>query len=67
MSEQTTTHSFLVRLPFYILARLIVDTDPLYMGWKHTRVRGELYNSFVDKFIRHTSSLFPDALIHFEE
>ncbi|KAG8743715.1 NAD-dependent malic enzyme, mitochondrial [Ceratobasidium sp. 414] len=41
--------------------------DPLYMGWKHTRVRGDPYNRFVDKFIQHVSSLFPDALIHFED
>ncbi|CCO26081.1 malate dehydrogenase (oxaloacetate-decarboxylating) [Rhizoctonia solani AG-1 IB] len=41
--------------------------DPLYMGWKHTRVRGEPYNRFVDKFVKHISALFPDALIHFED
>ncbi|CAE7081670.1 unnamed protein product [Rhizoctonia solani] len=45
----------------------LLFSDPLYMGWKHTRVRGEQYNRFVDKFIKHVSSLFPDALIHFED
>ncbi|CAE6459903.1 unnamed protein product [Rhizoctonia solani] len=42
-------------------------SDPLYMGWKHTRVRGEPYNRFVDKFIKNVSALFPNALIHFED
>jgi malate dehydrogenase (oxaloacetate-decarboxylating) len=46
---------------------LNLGADPLYMGWKHTRVRGEPYNRFVDKFVKHISALFPDALIHFEE
>jgi len=41
--------------------------DDLYMGWKHTRVRGEPYNRFVDKFIKNCSELFPGALIHFED
>ncbi|KAG8715915.1 NAD-dependent malic enzyme, mitochondrial [Ceratobasidium sp. 423] len=45
----------------------LLFSDPLYMGWKHTRVRGEPYNRFVDKFIKHISALFPDALIHFED
>ncbi|KEP53603.1 putative NAD-dependent malic enzyme [Rhizoctonia solani 123E] len=45
----------------------LLFSDPLYMGWKHTRVRGEPYNRFVDKFIKHVSALFPDALIHFED
>ncbi|KAG9082409.1 NAD-dependent malic enzyme, mitochondrial [Ceratobasidium sp. 370] len=45
----------------------LLFSDPLYMGWKHTRVRGDPYNRFVDKFIQHVSSLFPDALIHFED
>ncbi|EJU01041.1 malate dehydrogenase [Dacryopinax primogenitus] len=42
-------------------------SDPLYMGWKHTRVRGEPYNQFVHKFIKNCSELFPGALIHFED
>ncbi|CEL52389.1 malate dehydrogenase (oxaloacetate-decarboxylating) [Rhizoctonia solani AG-1 IB] len=45
----------------------LLFSDPLYMGWKHTRVRGEPYNRFVDKFVKHISALFPDALIHFED
>lgn len=42
-------------------------SDPLYLGWKRTRVRGKLYDKFVDKFIRHCNELFPNALIHFED
>lgn len=42
-------------------------SDPLYLGWKRTRVRGKLYDKFVDKFIQHCTDLFPNALIHFED
>ncbi|KAL7410185.1 malate dehydrogenase [Mrakia frigida] len=42
-------------------------TDPLYLGWKRTRIRGKIYDDFIDKFINHCKELFPDALIHFED
>jgi malic enzyme len=42
-------------------------SDPLYLGWKRTRVRGKLYDNFIDKFINNCKQLFPDALIHFED
>lgn len=41
--------------------------DPLYMGWKRTRLRGKNYEQFVDRFITHCRELFPNAIIHFED
>ncbi|WOO83428.1 putative NAD-dependent malic enzyme 3 [Vanrija pseudolonga] len=41
--------------------------DPLYMGWKRTRLRGKNYDNFVDKFIANCRDIFPNAIIHFED
>ncbi|KAI9636546.1 malate dehydrogenase [Dioszegia hungarica] len=42
-------------------------SDPLYMGWKRTRLRGRNYDQFVDRFIKSCRELFPNAIIHFED
>ena len=47
--------------------RYLPLSDPLYLGWKRTRIRGKIYDKFVDQFIGHCKELFPDALIHFED
>ncbi|WP_223068176.1 NAD-dependent malic enzyme [Paenibacillus caui] len=41
--------------------------DPLYMGNRHARIRGERYESFVDRFVRATVEHFPHALLHWED
>lgn len=41
--------------------------DPLYLGNRHARVRGERYDSFIEKYLRTASSMFPKALLHFED
>ena len=41
--------------------------DPLYLGNRHARVRGQAYDSFIAKYLRVASSLFPKALLHFED
>ena len=41
--------------------------DPLYLGNRHARVRGERYDAFIAKYLQTASSLFPDALLHFED
>jgi malate dehydrogenase (oxaloacetate-decarboxylating) len=41
--------------------------DPLYLGNRHARVRGEAYDSFIGRYLQTASSLFPDALLHFED
>jgi malate dehydrogenase (oxaloacetate-decarboxylating) len=41
--------------------------DPLYLGNRHARVRGAAYDSFIEKYLQTASSLFPRALLHFED
>jgi malate dehydrogenase (oxaloacetate-decarboxylating) len=41
--------------------------DPLYLGNRHARVRGGAYDAFIEKYVQTASSLFPDALLHFED
>jgi malate dehydrogenase (oxaloacetate-decarboxylating) len=41
--------------------------DPLYMGMRHPRVRGEEYLSFVDHFIAAATERWPGVLIQFED
>jgi malate dehydrogenase (oxaloacetate-decarboxylating) len=41
--------------------------DPLYLGNRHARVRGAAYDTFIQKYLETASSLFPHALLHFED
>ncbi|GAA2261463.1 NAD-dependent malic enzyme [Kitasatospora cystarginea] len=41
--------------------------DPLYLGNRHPRVRGADYDAFIEKYLRIASSMFPGALLHFED
>ncbi len=41
--------------------------DPLYLGWRHKRVRGAEYNRFVDAFVQAVSRKLPDALLQWED
>ncbi|CAM5484034.1 NAD-dependent malic enzyme [Streptomyces aurantiogriseus] len=41
--------------------------DPLYVGNRHNRVRGEAYDSFVAAFVEAVGELFPHALLHWED
>jgi malate dehydrogenase (oxaloacetate-decarboxylating) len=41
--------------------------DPLYLGNRHARVRGADYDAFIRTYLETTSSLFPNALLHFED
>jgi malate dehydrogenase (oxaloacetate-decarboxylating) len=41
--------------------------DPLYLGNRHSRVRGAAYDAFIGKYLETASSLFPNALLHFED
>ena len=41
--------------------------DPLYLGNRHARVRGAQYDAFIEKYLDVASSLFPNALLHFED
>ncbi len=37
--------------------------DPAYIGNRHTRVRGERYDAFIESYVAAVSRLFPDALL----
>lgn len=41
--------------------------DPLYLGHKINRVRGEEYDTLVENFVSTSRKLFPNAYIHFED
>ena len=41
--------------------------DPLYLGNRHARVRGAAYDSFIENYLQTALSLFPGALLHFED
>jgi malate dehydrogenase (oxaloacetate-decarboxylating) len=41
--------------------------DPLYVGNRHSRVRGQRYDDFVDAYVTAATRLFPQALLHWED
>ena len=41
--------------------------DPLYLGWRHERVRGAAYDEFVEEFVGAVARQFPDALLQWED
>ena len=40
--------------------------DPTYMGNRHHRIRGERYDAFLDVYVKTVTTLFPGALLHWE-
>jgi len=41
--------------------------DPLYIGWRHKRVRGEDYDSFIEEFIGAITERWPNAMLQWED
>jgi len=41
--------------------------DPLYVGWRNHRVRGEAYDSFVDAFVQGVKNRWPHVLLQWED
>jgi malate dehydrogenase (oxaloacetate-decarboxylating) len=41
--------------------------SPLYIGWRHQRVRGEEYDAFVDVFVQSVKKRWPDVLLQWED
>jgi len=41
--------------------------DPLYIGWRHERVRGQEYDDFVEAFVSAVSERWPHVLLPWED
>jgi malate dehydrogenase (oxaloacetate-decarboxylating) len=41
--------------------------DPLYIGWRHERVRGAAYDDFVAAFVDAVCARWPHVLLHWED
>ena len=46
---------------------LALLNDDLYLGLRHSRVRGERYDEFVHAFVEVVKRVFPHAMIHWED
>lgn len=42
-------------------------SDPLYLGWRHRRVRDEEYDELVDSFVEALRERFPNVLLQWED
>src|SRR5207302_5983618 len=42
-------------------------SDPMYIGNRHGRVRGEQYDAFIDSYVKAATKLFPKALLMWED
>ncbi|WP_042954905.1 NAD-dependent malic enzyme [Rhizobium leguminosarum] len=41
--------------------------DPLYLGLRHDRIRGDDYHAFIDEFVAAVTGLFPKCCIQWED
>jgi malate dehydrogenase (oxaloacetate-decarboxylating) len=47
--------------------RVSLLDDPTYIGNRHTRIRGERYDAFIDAYIKTVTKLFPNAVLQWED
>ena len=41
--------------------------DPLYLGLRQKRIRGEAYQAFIDRFVEAVSRVYPNVLLQWED
>lgn len=41
--------------------------DPLYLGWRHPRIKGAEYDAFIDVFVKEVKKRFPKVLLQWED
>ena len=41
--------------------------DPMYLGWRHPRLRGQAYDDFIAAFVTAVTKVYPQALLQFED
>ena len=41
--------------------------SPIYIGWRHHRIRGEEYDAFVDSFVKSVKKRWPHVLLQWED
>src|SRR5436305_15291372 len=47
--------------------REILLKDPMYIGNRHARIRGERYDAFIDVYVKAAMKFFPHALLQWED
>ena len=41
--------------------------DPMYLGWRHERIRGQEYYDFIEQVVRALKKRFPSIYLHWED